>query len=215
MFATTFVMVAVLAAPGELLVGSEPLPVDDSGKLTADGKAKALTKIEASEPGEEVWTLHLWAKIDKGAEGPLYLEFHREHKGERLLAHRVEYDDYGGEPYTSREVEISRSQGFRIGDTIDLTLIQIVGGKDVAKAKGKVELAASSKPAPAAKDDAPGQDEVDPNEAREIGSTPDANAGGPPPVEAGKKGCAIGEPSPVWLLLGLVLVNRGRARRRA
>lgn len=211
---TSWIIAFVLAAPGELLVGSEPLPVDDAGKITADGKSKAVAELEESAPGEEAWTLHLWAKIDKGVAGPMYVEFHRDHGGERLLAHRVELEFDGGQ-YLAQDVDISRSQGFRIGDTIEVTCVQIIGGKDITKAKGKLKLVASSKPPPK---ETPGeaQEEVDPNEAREISSAPSEApaSAGPPKVESGdKKGCSIAGASTMpWLwLLGIAAIRRRRA----
>ncbi|HWB76095.1 MAG TPA: hypothetical protein VG755_14095 [Nannocystaceae bacterium] len=211
---TSWIFALVLAAPGELLVGADALAVDDAGKITADGKAKAVSELEESAPGGEAWTLHLWAKIDKGVEGPMYVEFHRDHGGERLLAHRVELDFDGGQ-YLAQDVDISRSQGFRIGDTIEVSCVQIIGGKDITKAKGKLKLVASSKPPPK---EAPGEakEEVDPNEASEIASTPSAgpDGGAPPKVESGdKKGCSIAGASTMpWLwLLGIAAIRRRRA----
>ena len=209
------VLGSTAAWAGELLVGAEPLPTDDAGKVTKEGKGKAVAEIESSIPGDEAWTLYIWAKIDNPAEGPIYLEFYRDYEGKKqLLAHRVDYEEYAGDPYISMDVEITRSEGFRTGESIDIAFVQNVGGKDVKKAKGSVKLLASSKPAPAP-EEGDKEDEVDPNEAKEIASpTPEGGEGeGPPAVEGGdKKGCTLGgvAPAPWLLLLGLVGLRRRR-----
>jgi hypothetical protein len=225
--AKRFMMVGVLAASllgsatawaGELVVGAEPLEVDGSGKLTKAGREKAVTKIESSVPGDEVWSLFLWAKIDNPAVGPLYLEFYRNYQGKQLMAHRVEFAEYAGDKFVSMDVEISRSEGFRAGETVDVAFVQNVGGRDVKKAKGKLELLASSKPAPKPEKEAAGEEEEeeekDPNEAREIASDPAGDPSSePPPVESGdKKGCTVGGSAPPlsWALLGLVALRRRR-----
>ncbi len=218
-FSGVLLLGSTAAWAGELLVGVEPLPVDDAGKVTKEGKAKAVSEIESSVPGDEVWMLYIWAKIDNPAEGPIYLEFYRNHEGKQLMAHRVDYDEYEGDPYISMDVEITRNDGFRIGDAFEVAFVQNVGGKDVKKAKGKIKLLASSKPAPAPEEaEGEGEEEVDPNEAKEIGEAPSGGdeGGGPPPVEGGdKKGCTVGGVAPApWLLL-LGGVGLSRARRRS
>src|SRR5690606_40590056 len=107
------------ALAGEVVFGSEALPTDDSGKLTAEGRKAAVTELP-SEPGEELWNLHLWAKIDKGGPGPLYVEFFGKlPDGKKYLAYRHEKADYQGEKYVSMDIELDGSAGFNKGHTYD------------------------------------------------------------------------------------------------
>jgi hypothetical protein len=201
---------------GELLVGAEPLPVGDDGNITKDAKGKAVAEIESSVPGDEAWTLYIWAKIDNPAIGPIYLEFYRRHDGRELMAHRVPYEEYDGGKFLRMDVEITRNDGFKSGETLDVAFVQNVGGKDVKKAKGKITLLKSSKPMPKgeeADEDEDEEEEVDPNEAKEIAETPPEEST-PPEVESGdKKGCTVGgiAMSP-WLLLPVVGLRRRSAR---
>jgi hypothetical protein len=198
---------------GELLVGAEPIEVGDDGNITKAAKGKAVAELESSVPGDEAWTLYIWAKIDNPAVGPIYLEFYRNHDGRELMAHRVGYEEYEGDKFISMDVEITRTEGFRSGETLDVAFVQHVGGKDVKKAKGKITLLKSSKPMPKAEEAAPEEEEKDPNEAKEIAETP-ASESEPPAVESGdKKGCTLGgvAMSP-WLLLPLVALRRRSAR---
>ena len=202
---------------GELKIGAEPHELDDKGKLTKDARAKAVTELESSVPGDELWSLFLWAKIDNGADGPLYLEFYREYQGKTLMAHRMEYDGYGGERYITMDVEIGRSEGFRTGETITIAFVQNMGAKDVKKAKATVKLLASSKkpePPPSGDDDGgdgPVEGETDALAGEDEPDPPDADPE-PPPIEpTKKKGCTIGTAvPPLWLLLGIIGMARGR-----
>lgn len=182
--------------------------------MTKTARDSAVTELEAA-PGDDAWTLHMWAKIDNAADGPLYLEFYRERGGKRLVAHRQEYLEYDGAPYITFELEIWRSDGFRVGETVELAFVQNVGGKDVTKAKTKLTLAASSAPAP--KDDPePAADE--PAEPSQDEDAPGAAAepSAPPPVAPPSKGCRVGDPTatPSWALLGLLALTRRRRARR-
>lgn len=209
-------LTSTLAWAGDLKIGKEPLETDDKGKLTKAGQAAAVTEIEA-EPGNEAWRLHLWAQIDKPAEGPLYVEFYRQREGKELVAHRHEIADYAGDKYVSVDLEIDRSEGFRAGETVDLAFVQNVGGRDAKKAKAKVTLAASSAPEPAPEPEEPEEPEApeEPAAPEPAASEPAAAPAGPPPVEpADKKGCRAGATTPAsWAVWALVLA--GVPRRRA
>ena len=63
-------LVAPEAFAGEMKIGAEPLDTDDSGNITSAGKSAATNELE-SLPGEEIWPINVWAKLDKGAGDPL------------------------------------------------------------------------------------------------------------------------------------------------
>ena len=204
---------------GDLKIGKEPLETDDSGKLTKAGQAAAVTEIEA-EPGNDAWMLHLWAQIDKPAEGPLYVEFYRQREGKELVAHRHEIADYAGDKFVSVDLEIDRSEGFRPGETVDLAFVQNVGGKDVKKAKAKVTLEASSapEPTPAPEPEEPEEEPTDdaPEGDGSAAAPEPAAPAEPPPVESGdKKGCRAGATTPpaAWAVWALALAAVPRRRR--
>jgi hypothetical protein len=209
--------VSTPAWAGEILVGVEPLEVDDDGKITKAGRSAAVESVEAL-PGDTGWVLHLWGKIDRGAVGPLYIEFYRDHDGRTLTAHREEHDAYGGDKFVSYTVELPQGRGFRAGETVELAFVQALAKGDVKHAKTKVELTRSSQPAPEPMESA---EPDEPDEALEDDVADDASppapepAIEPPPVEpAGKKGCTMGATSPGALaLLLLAAVRRRRAAR--
>lgn len=208
-----------LAWAGDLKIGKDPLETDDAGKLTKAGQSAAVTEIEAA-PGNEEWTLHLWAQIDKPAEGPLYVEFYRKRDGKELVAHRHEIADYAGDKYVSVEIVIDRSQGFAPGEMVDLAFVQNVGGRDAKKAKASVALKASTAPEPKDEEPEPEDELDDEQEAEDEGSEaaepePAAAPAGPPAVEPGdKKGCRTGATTPTgwWAVVVIALVARRRAR---
>lgn len=207
---------------GDLKIGKDTLETDDDGKLTKAGQSAAVTEVEAA-PGNEEWTLHLWAQIDKPAQGPLYVEFYRKRDGKELVAHRHEIADYAGDKYVSVEIMIDRSQGFAAGEMVDLAFVQNVGGRDAKKAKATVALKASTapEPAPEPEDEPEPEDDLDDEEEAEddggeaVDPEPAAASAGPPPVEPGdKKGCRAGATTPTgwWAVVVLALVARRRAR---
>ena len=222
---------------GEVKFSAETLETDDNGNLTKDARAGAKGKVESVAPDEELWQLSVWAKIDKGAQGPLYVEFYREHAGKKLMAYSHEEPDYDGGKYWSMNIELARDMGFRFDDVLSVEVLQI-GGNDKKKilAKGKLTLAKSTKqPAPVGGgggggggsddvDEGEGEEEVDEQDARdslagpeeeeeEEEAEPDAPAEGPPPVDSeSKKGCRVdssgGLPWALAVLLALGLVAR-------
>src|SRR5262249_7250952 len=114
--------IGLLAAPhafaGEVKFGAQPLETDDAGKITDAGK-KGASKQLPRRPGEEVWPLHLWAQIDKGAPGPLYVEFFDKlpGSGKRYKAWAYEHSTYDGEKYVTLEIELEGDVGFNKGHT--------------------------------------------------------------------------------------------------
>jgi MYXO-CTERM domain-containing protein len=203
---------------GELLVGAEPLEVDDKGNITKAGRAAAVTSIEAL-PGDTAWVLHLWAKIDKGAVGPMYVEFYRDHEGKKLTAYRDEHAEYTGDKFLSYTVEIPRSRGFRPDETIELAFVQALEKGDIKHAKGKVKLEKSSQPAPASADDAEPESEepddgLEDDDGDEPYAAPPPASTEPPPIEpASKKGCSTSSTIPPLGLTVLLLFAVARRRR--
>jgi hypothetical protein len=139
-------LTAVLLGPavahaGDVKFGNEPLEVNDAGKLTDAGK-KAATETLKSVPGEEEWPIHVWAQIDNGGPGPLYIEFWGKlPDGKPYLTFRHEHAGYGGEKYVSLSFELSGNLGFNKGKTYNVKAVQVSPkGKEVVLANGKVTL---------------------------------------------------------------------------
>jgi len=214
------VCVPQLAWAGEVKFGAEPLETDDSGKLTDTGRRAAVTELP-SQPGEELWILHVWAQIDKGAPGPLYADFiGKLPDGKPYTAYRHEYGQYEGEKFVSYEMELDGNEGFNKGKTYTVNLKQISSkGKDIVLASSKITLAyteAPPEPEGSGEGDTDGGD--DELSAQDELDTLGGGGGddGPPPVEnKGKKGCAV-DPhaygTPGWLML-LMLGAAARRRR--
>lgn len=226
-FLFTFFL-ASSAYAGELKFGKEPLDVDDNGKLTAAGRKAAVGEL-ANVPGEDAWMLHLWAKIDKGAMGPLYIEFFDQWQGKTLTVHREENSAYGGEKYVSMSFEISGNQGFNKDHTYTVKAVQVSEkGKDLVLATGKLKLTKVAAPESAedeGSEDGEEEDELTEQDRLDSFAPEDeAAAGGdepstPPPIEpaATKKGCSV-DPSQGGGAAGLaVLFVAGlmSARRRS
>jgi hypothetical protein len=196
-----------LARAGELKFAGRPMEIDADGKLTKDARSGAKGEVESESPDEESWVVHVWAQIDKGAEGPLYLEFTREHAGARLMAYSHEHADYGGEKFVSLTIELSRSMGFRFDDQLDVEALQIEeNDKRRVLARGKLTLRKSTKassPAPVgggSRGSSKGDDEKEAEDEASEQDIADSFAGGgaqeedgePPSVESGdKKGCSV------------------------
>jgi MYXO-CTERM domain-containing protein len=221
---------AALLAPatalaGEVKFGADPLAVDDKGNITSEGESAALTKL-ASEPGEELWDFHLWAKIDKGAPGPLYIDFiGKTPDGKPFTAYRHEHSDYDGEKFVSLNFELDgNSASFNKGRTYKVKVLQGAtkpGRPDIILATGSLTLE-YTEPAPeeegegSEEDDASAQDELDtlagPDEGE--GDGPDPAEEGPPPVAPeSKKGCSVGS-TDLGLPAVAALFALGFVRRR-
>ncbi len=226
-----FALAATLLVPaaafaGEVKFGADPLETDDKGKLTDGGRSAAVDSI-ASEPGEEVWHAHVWAKIDKGGPGPLYIEFFGKlPNGKPYLTYRHEHGGYQGEPYVSLDVELEGNQGFNKGKTYNVKVTQVSSkGKDLLLASSKLTLTYTEPPEEDEGDegesdgdqDTAAQDELDtlagPDEP-ETGDAPET--GGPPAVAPKEKGCSVdpnGFGAPGVLILLALGAGLGRRRR--
>lgn len=218
------------AYAGEVKFGTEPLETDDQGKITSAGRKAATTTIP-SMPGEELWPLHLWAKLDKGAPGPLYVEFFGKlPNGKPYLAYRHEYGEYDGEKFLSLAIELEGNQGFNKGKTYEVDLSQLSeSGKNIQLASGQITLE-FTEPEPV-EEEAAAQEEGDTDGEPPEGSSAqdaidtlvggeesEANDQGPPPVEppAKKKGCAVDRAEHGWvgILVVFLLGWGGFVRRR-
>jgi MYXO-CTERM domain-containing protein len=216
-----------VAHAGDVKFGTEPLEVNDAGKLTDAGK-KAATETLKSMPGEEVWPIHVWAQIDNGGPGPLYVEFWGKlPDGKPYLTFRHEHSAYGGEKYVSISFELSGNLGFNKGKTYNVKVLQVSPkGKDLVLANGKVTLA-YTEPEKEPEGDEEGDEEGKDDEGEENDTaeqdaidtlTPGAEGGGaeggPPPVDSkGKKGCSIGSED-AGLSLALLMFAAGALRLR-
>lgn len=235
-FCSVLVLAGALMAPGaawagDVKFGTEPLATDDKGAITAAGRKSATDEIP-SEPGEEIWPLHVWAKLDKGAPGPLYVEFFGKlPDGKKYLAYRHEHGGYEGEKYVSMELDLLGNQGFNKGRTYNVELTQAgAKGNNIVLARGKITLAYTEPEAEPAGEgegdadtDGPAQegdteapaDTADQDAMDTLAGGEEGNASdqGPPPVK--KKGCAV-DPAAHGLPGALVLfaLGAGIARRR-
>ena len=216
---------STVAWAGEVLVGAEPLPTGPDGKITAAGR-KAAVKELASEPGEELWNMHLWAKVDKGAPGPLYVEFiGKLPDGKPYTAFSHEHSGYDGEPYVSLEIELDGNRGFNKGHSYKIDINQVNDkGKTLQLATGSVTLGYTE--APKDEGDDKGEDEGDEKDGDDQSEAQDEldsfaeggeAEGGPPPVTptTKKKGCSIdaGEYGAPGVLVLFALGGLARRRR--
>lgn len=213
---------------GEVKFSAEPFDTDDKGALTDAGKS-AATKTLASVAGEESWPLHIWAKIDKGAPGPLYVEFFGElpGSGKRYLAWRYEHSAYDGEKFVTIEVELEGDRGFNRGKTYAVELIQVNDkGKNIKLASSSITLEYTEAEESEDEggddgedDELSEQDELDSFAGGDEKESGDGSEEGPPPIaaETKKKGCHV-EPgmgaAPGVLVMLLLGAGLGRRRRR-
>lgn len=213
-------LVAPAALAGEVKFGAEPLDTDDAGKLTDAGRSAAVKELP-SLPGEEVWPVHLWAEIDKGAPGPLYVEFYDKlpGSGKRYKAWAYEHSSYEGDKYVTLELELEGDVGFNRDHTYTVELAQVdQKGKNLKLASGQLTLVfTEGKPEaenePDEDDQAEAQDELDSFAAGDE----EGGAEAPPPVTppATKKGCRVdpGMGAAPGVLV-LMLLGAGVAARR-
>lgn len=192
-------LTSVVAYAGEIKFGQQELAVDDKGNLSADGKKSATDTLD-NIPGEDAWQAYIWARLDHGAEGPLYFEFSQDIGGQTSLVHRHEESSYDGGKYISLEVELMGRIGFNKDRTYNVRAVQVSAkGKDIELAKGKVKLIKSGKEPPPdedddEKDEKDEQDEIDSlggGEEEDPPATDTPPTEAPPPVEPAKKGCSI------------------------
>ena len=218
------VALAQTAWAGEIKVFAEAPEVGDDGNLT--GKATQAKEL-ASEPGEEKWPLHIWGKIDKGAPGPLYIEFWGKipGSGKPYKAWTYEKKDYDGEKFVLVSIELDGNVGFNRDKTYEFDFVQIDDkGKDLhLTPKAKVTLKYTEPPADEGEEDegeeessgGGGGDEASDQDAHD--TLAGADGGAPPPVTppAKKKGCHVGaEPSHAAGLLLLLALGFGLRHRR-
>lgn len=214
-----FLMLAPAAASaGEIKFGqgSDSLETDDDGALTADGKKAVVDAVDRT-PGEDLWETQLWARVDRGAEGPIYVEFYQTVEGKEYIVQRYEESGYEGGKYFSMNLELDGNVGFNKDRTYRVIVIQVNDkGKDVTLAKGSVKLIDSGRePEPDEEEEAEeeaeeAQDELDGLD----GSTPAAAE--PPPVAPSSKGCqlaATGSRSGAAAVGMLMLIGFVRRRR--
>lgn len=199
--------VSSIALAGEIKVGTAALAVDGEGKITDEGRKAAKDEIP-SVPGEEVWIVHIWAKLDKPAPGGLNIEFHGQlPDGKSYLTYSEAEERFDGGKYLSMELELEGSKGFNKNKSYDIVITQLdEKGKQFKLATGKVKLAWTPAPkeTPAADggkeeggddgeepEDSAAQDALDTISGGGDGGGGDGGGatGGPPPVD--KKGCSI------------------------
>lgn len=217
-----------IAYAGEILVGTEAFAVDGEGKVTDAARATAKAEIP-SQPGDETWVVHLWAKLDKGAPGGLNIEFHGAMPdGKPYLTYSTAEEGYDGGKYLSLEVELEGGKGFNKNKAYTIHITQQGDkGKVFKLASGQVKLGWTEAP----KDptgggggegdedgeavDSSAQDALDTLSGGGGGEGGAGGEGGPPPVEPTKKGCAI-EPDAggTLALLGLFALAASRPSRR-
>lgn len=215
-------LVAPSALAGEVRFGAEPLDTDDAGKITDAGKSASVKELP-SLPGEEVWNLHLWAKIDKGAPGPLYVEFYDKlpGSGKRYKAWAYEHASYEGEEFVSLDLELEGDVGFNRDHTYTVELAQLDNkGKNLKLASGQLTLVfTEGKPEDEEDEEdeqAEAQDELDSFAGgNEEGGGGDGEAPPAVPPPTTKKGCRVdpGMGAAPGVLV-LMVLGAGVARRR-
>jgi hypothetical protein len=230
---TAMLLGPALSHASDVKFGTEPLATNEAGKISDAGR-KAATEQLDSTPGEEVWPIHVWAQIDNGGPGPLYVEFFGKlPDGKPYLTYRHEHSGYSGEKYVSLSFELTGNLGFNKGKTYNVKVLQVSPkGKDIVFATGKVTLAYTAAKPEEDEDDEGGEEEGGKEEGGADQDaidtlTPEGGGGddaGPPPVDSkGKKGCSIhtGHP-PLGAMLLLFAAGalrrtnrRGRSRSRA
>jgi len=184
------------AFAGEIKFGQEMLDVDDKGALSADGKKKVVAELD-NVPGEDAWLAYAWAKVDKGAEGPLYVEFFQDLSGEEQLVWRYEESSYDGSKYVSMEIELEGRLGFNKDRTYNVRVVQVSAkGKDIVLSKSKIKLIKTGREP--VEEEGDGEEEEDEGYEDEFDTygeseepPEEAPEEAPPPVQPSKKGCSI------------------------
>jgi hypothetical protein len=214
------------ALAGEVKFGAKPLAVDAKGKITDAGRKAAVTTLE-NVPGEDRWMLHVWAKLDRPAPGPLYVEFFGNYKGKRYEVWHHEEKDFEGKTYVSLGFELEGRHGFNKNSEYEVEITQLnQAGKNVKLAKGKLKLVkvASKKKEKAEEEE---RDEEAEEEEEDEGDVDFGGGGGvyggleggdempPPLVEPPVERCSVHPNASFPLATFLLLViGHGVARRR-
>lgn len=216
-------LMASVAHAGQIKVAKEALELDDKGNLTKAGKSAPTGEIP-SEPGEEIWPLFVWAKLDKGAPGPLYFEFYGKLPGDNKpykVAWHHEVSDYDGGEYVSASFNLEGNFGFNKDKSYTIKAVQLDDKKGtMVLAEGKFSLT-WTEPEPDEDDGDDGDDgEEDDGHSDEqdeldsLGGDDPASGDGPPPVAPPpKKGCNV-DPTEHGAPGVLVLLALGFAFRR-
>ena len=228
---SSLVAVGTFAMPawaGDIEVGSEPLETDDQGRLTAESKQATVEEVE-NVPGENAWEIHLWANLDRGAPGPLYVQFWDKYQGKDIkVPWAYEDSSYDGGEFATLDFTIEDNVGFNKDHTYRIKIVQFDQGKEILLAQGaKVKLLYTREEAeaPASGSKEAGTSEASEASAQDIAdsfggtkeSADDGNADGPPEVgsPAQKRGCTV-NPEP-WLgissLAMMMLLGAGLSRR--
>jgi MYXO-CTERM domain-containing protein len=214
---------ASVAWAGEIKFGATQLEVDDKGNLSATGRKAVVDTID-EVPGEDRWEVHLWAKLDNAAEGPLYFQFSQNLNGTASDVWRYDEENFAGGKYFSASFELEGGKGFNKDRTYDVKAVQVSPkGKDLTLATGKIKLIKSGKkPEKGPEDDEEkvpedqdAHDSLAGDEKEPAGDETSKEA--PPPVEPkAKKGCSIDSENNTWngALFLLVLGAGLFARRR-
>ncbi len=228
--ATAVLLTAGIAHAGEIKFGQDkPLETTDKGALTAAGKKAAVKELD-NVPGEDAWQAFVWAQIDRGAEGPLYIEFWQEVNGSPSIVHRHEESGYGGDKYISAEFDLEGNIGFNKDRTYTVKAVQVSAkGKDLVLAKGKIKLIKSGREPEDESGDGgedseedvsdqdvadslAGPDEVEGDNGDDPKPEPDEQA---PPEVKPKKGCSVQVSDNGWSgPMVLLLAAAGLVRRR-
>jgi MYXO-CTERM domain-containing protein len=133
-------LAAGVARAGEIKFGAQPLPVDENGKITAQGRKAAVAKLE-NDQGGDAWMMHLWAKLDRPAPGPLYVEFYGRYKGQRYQVWTYEHSDFDGSKYLSLSIELEGRSGFNKNKDYEVVITQLdMSDRNLTLAKGKIAL---------------------------------------------------------------------------
>lgn len=225
---TAFALAALCstaALAGEVKIGTAPIELDDKGKI----KNKDVVVDTVDEiPGEDVWKVYFYAKLDNPAPGPLYIEFYQELDGNKGLVWRHDENDFAGDKTINIELELEGRKGFNKNRTYDIKVAQVSPkGKDLTLATGKIKLIKSGKKPEPSKDEGgeEGGEKSDPDQDAHdslvggdgkdaSGDAGPENKEGPPPVEK-KKGCAIDSEGTAWNgALVLMALGAGFVLRR-
>ena len=231
---TAFASSAAFA--GDIKIGQDKeLATTEKGNLTGEGRSAAVSELD-NVPGEDLWVCYLWAQVDRGAEGPLYIEFFQEVNGQESIVHRHEEANYDGGKYINIPIELEGNVGFNKERTYTIKIVQAnAKGKDIVLGKSKIKLVKSGrKPAEPEEGAGGGGDEEDEASAQDIADSlagpdeeeqteepdaePDTGEEAPPPGEP-KKGCSVsadqptGFSGPLVLLLAAAGLGFGRRKR--
>jgi len=228
--ATAMLLTAGVAYAGDIKFGQDkPLDATEKGGLTADGKKAAVKELD-NVPGEDAWQAFVWAQLDRGAEGPLYIEFWQDVNGTPSIVHRHEESGYDGGKYLTTDFDLEGNIGFNKNRTYTVKAVQVnAKGKDITLAKSKIKLIKSGRE-PAEEEggedsgedgDVSDQDVADSlagpdEEDKEIGDKdPEPKDEQGPPEVKPKKGCSVQAADNGWSgPMVLLLAAAGLVRRR-